>query len=119
MYDWMGYGFIPGIIDGPDAADEDQDEVVGGYDCPTWEHVKLLASPWMAGSYVLKHRGPIKLEFTVDTLDEAVDESEERLMKEAFYMGGNAVLGWERNIHLWETPIRVETGGTCVTQGNK
>jgi len=50
-------------------------------------------------------------------VDELFEMTNKKMREAAFYLGANAVVGYEREVYLWEDPPYCEGKGTCVIAG--
>lgn len=87
------------------------------FECEKFEDVRLYSSPWISNMKLIKTFGSHAVEFLADDLEEGLIRSEEELQKKVFEMGGNAVLGWERIIYLFEKPYRIRSSGSVCSLG--
>lgn len=67
------------------------------------------------GYYITRSVGPChRVNITAGSIEDAFYIVVDRMREDAFYLGCNAVIGWECILHAWEEPIACAGTGTCV-----
>jgi hypothetical protein len=86
-------------------------------ECKDWTEVRLYTSPWVSGAKLIQSLGSASVEFLTEDMEGGIIKSEEMLQQKAFKLGGNAVVGWERTIFLFDKPIRIKSEGSVCSLG--
>ena len=91
-----------------------EDKKPDAFYCESPADVSIFQSPWVAGTRSVAYRGPTTVTIEVDTIAEAFYIIDDCMKERAFYMGCNAVVGYERDLHVWEEPIICTATGTLA-----
>ncbi len=80
------------------------------------DEVELFNCGWCPGGHVIlhTHKHGHQVEAYDEDLHEAFCTIEGQMKNDAFYMGCNAVLGWERKLYWDEPTYTIRGHGTCV-----
>jgi hypothetical protein len=80
------------------------------------EEVQLFPCGWCPRGHVVLHTKCYGHEVSTydEDLDKAFDTLEGMMKVDVFYMGCNAVLGWERKLYWDEPTYTIRGHGTCV-----
>ncbi len=82
--------------------------------CEKWEDVYVSHHPWPSGIKTLHHIQVIKSEFVLNSISDDFYLVETEIRKKAFSVGANAIVGVERDLYLYDSPMWARVVGSAI-----
>ena len=89
-----------------------------GFDCEKPEEVRLMMQAWPTTCMLLKSIEVLELEHEFEgTIEDGLIAIDHLAKEKAFEAGGNGVLGYSVQAHIWERPMKFKAVGTICRVG--